>query len=91
MTVEVQHYSQARCLFTVPRSEFTPVPKVNGVVVEFAMHKPAERAVADSAAFITMVRTLCSLRLHMDLIVPVGYKFKVDQRCSIWFSCPTIL
>ena len=56
MTVEVQFYSQARCLFTVLRSEFSPVPKVNGVVVEFALHKPADRAVENSDAFLAMVR-----------------------------------
>ena len=62
-TVEVQYYSQTKCLFTVPRAEFDPMPKVNGVVVEFALRKPAERPIAESDAFLAMVLIRTALLL----------------------------
>lgn len=84
MTVEVQCYSRARCLFTVPRAEFTPVPKVNGVVVEFAIHTPAERAVVDSAAFIAMVRA--NARASRYLNMNVTFMCMRGLCCNNWFD-----
>lgn len=55
MSIELQYYCQTHCLFTVPKGEFTPVPKVNGLVVDFALYPPEQRAVADAAGFLAMV------------------------------------
>lgn len=55
MSIETQYYSQATPLFTVPKTEFSPMPDVNGLVVEFAPHLPEDRAVADAEGFLTMV------------------------------------
>ena len=69
MTIEVQYYSQPRCLFTVPRSEFSPVPKVNGVIVLFEMRKPAESAGADGEGFLAMV-SQSNFKLHVQGMLP---------------------
>jgi len=55
MSVELQYYCQARRLFTVPKTEFNPVPDVNGLVVDFALYQPEDRAVADAEEFLAMV------------------------------------
>ena len=55
MSIETQYYSQATPLFTVPRTEFSPVPDVNGLVVNFALHLPEDRAVHDAQGFLAMV------------------------------------
>ena len=55
MSIETQYYSRATPLFRVPRTEFNPVPDVNGIVVDFALHLPEERAVADAEGFLSMV------------------------------------
>lgn len=55
MSIETQYYSQATPLFTVPRMEFSPVPDVNGLVVDFALHLPDDRAVDDAQGFLAMV------------------------------------
>jgi len=60
MSIETQYYSQAHCLFTVPKTEFSPVPDVNGLVVNFALHRPEERAVADSEGFLALVSNASS-------------------------------
>ena len=62
MSIETQYYSQATPLFTVPRTEFSPVPDVNGVVVDFALHLPEDRAVHDAQGFLAMVSN--QTRLH---------------------------
>jgi len=55
MSVELQYYCQAWRLFTVPKTEFNPAPDVNGLVVDFALYQPEDRAVADAEEFLTMV------------------------------------
>ena len=57
MSVETQYYSHAKPLFTIPRTEFSPMPDVNGLVVDFALILPEARAVADSESFLAMVST----------------------------------
>ncbi len=55
MSVELQYYCQAHRLFTVPKTEFNPVPDVNGLVVDFALYQPEDRAVANAEEFLAMV------------------------------------
>lgn len=55
MSIETQYYSQAAPLFTVPKTEFSPMPDVNGLVVDFALHLPEDRAVDDAQGFLAMV------------------------------------
>ena len=62
MSIETQYYSRATPLFSVPRTEFSPVPDVNGLVVDFKLHLPEDRAVADAEGFLAMVRPLCKAK-----------------------------
>lgn len=55
MSIQTQYYSQATPLFLVPKTEFKPVPDVNGIVVDFALHRPEDWAVADAEGFLSMV------------------------------------
>lgn len=71
MSIETQYYSQATPLFTVPRTEFSPVPDVNGLVVEFALHLPQDRAVADAEGFLTMVSSHSAMLLCCLLPLPL--------------------
>ena len=57
-SLEIQYYSEARCLFTIPKSEFSPVPDVNGMVVDFALHLPEDRVVSDAGSFLSLVSKL---------------------------------
>ena len=61
-SVQTQLYSDAQCLFKIPKREFSPVPKCNGMVVNFGLYLPEDRAVADSdaKAFMALV-SLCML------------------------------
>ncbi|DBA85801.1 hypothetical protein WJX77_005407 [Trebouxia sp. C0004] len=65
MSVELQYYCQARHLFTVPKTEFNPVPDVNGLVVDFALYQPDDRAVANAEEFLAMVRQAFSTKRKM--------------------------
>ena len=67
MSIETQYYSRATPLFSVPRTEFSPVPDVNGLVVDFKLHLPEDRAVADAEGFLTMVRLLCKAK-HLSFL-----------------------
>ena len=69
MSIETQYYSRATPLFTVPKIEFSPVPDVNGLVVDFDLHLPEGRAVADAEGFLAMVSSLS--------------KAKQDQTCCL--------
>ena len=58
MSIETQYYSQATPLFSVSKTEFSPVPDVNGLVVDFNLHLPEDRAIADAEGFLAMVGRL---------------------------------
>lgn len=64
-SLEIQYYSEARCLFTIPKSEFSPVPDVNGMVVDFALHLPEDRVVSDAGSFLSLVRQAFSMKRKM--------------------------
>ena len=55
MSIETQFYSQATPLFTIHKTEFSPMPDVNGMVVDFALRLPQERALTDATGFLAMV------------------------------------
>ncbi|DBA88866.1 TPA: hypothetical protein ACH3X2_000111 [Trebouxia sp. C0005] len=65
MSVELQYYCRARRLFTVQKTEFNPVPDVNGLVVDFALYQPEDRAVANAEEFLAMVRQAFSTKRKM--------------------------
>lgn len=70
MSIETQYYSQATPLFTVSRTEFSPVPDVNGLVAEFALHLPEDRAVSDAQGFLAMVSASVRTAGCMALVHP---------------------
>ena len=56
--IETQLYSNAKCLFVIPRHDFMPIPECNGMVVDFELYLPDQMAVADAEAFLAMVSCL---------------------------------
>ena len=56
--IETQLYSNAKCLFIVPKKDFMPIPDCNGMVVDFELYPPEQMAVADAKTFLAMVSYL---------------------------------
>ena len=65
--IETQLYSDAKCLFVVPKRDFMPIPDCNGMVVDFELYPPEQIAVADAKTFLAMVSYLdyITYLLHM--------------------------
>lgn len=84
MSIETQYYSQATPLFTVSRTEFSPVPDVNGLVAEFALHLPEDRAVSDAQGFLAMVRQAFSMKRKMlrNCLQPCYSVSQIDMAMS---------
>ena len=91
MSIETQYYSQATPLFTVSKTEFSPVPDVNGLVVDFHLHLPEDRAVSDAEGFLVMVRPL---RKAAELLACpyTGFSthgctmYRTGQRHGTWYG-----
>lgn len=57
MNIIVQYYCDTKYVFRVDRFKYTPVPKVDGAVVEFKLKTPAERLqVPSEKDFISLVK-----------------------------------
>ena len=82
MSIETQYYSRATPLFTVPKIEFSPVPDVNGLVVDFALHLPEGRAVADAERFLAMVSSISKAKRDLNCCLS-SYSRLLTYECAI--------
>ena len=91
MSIELQYYCQTHRLFTVPKLEFTPVPKVNGLVVDFALYPPEERAVADATGFLAMVSKGTASACCMLSLQLTGCNVSLRSQSQTYMMCSDCL
>lgn len=84
-TVTVQYYSEPKMLFSVPRTSFMPMPRVDSMVIRLDVRKQPAIHVTDEALFFGLIRAAFSQRRKtlQNAISVAGYpKEAVGQALS---------